>query len=71
MAPVTSLRLTSLDVEETKDTTDAIFVYDGNVMQFHEWESHTSNQVASTKDKADIPETMNLIIEGLRGEAAQ
>eukprot|EP00973_Karenia_brevis_P087377 12114444-Karenia_brevis.AAC.1 len=62
MAPVTSLRLTSLDAEETEDSI-SIFVYDGNVMQFHEWESHTSNQVASTKDKADIPKTMNSIIE--------
>ena len=66
---VASLRYesSSRTVEETKG---GIFVYDGTPGRYSEWVFRTSMRWRSTKID-DKLKTMSMIIEGLRGEAAQ
>ena len=44
-------------------------MYDGSASKFHEWSFRASMRWASAKDD-DKPKMMNIVIEGLRGEAA-
>ena len=54
-------------VEETKG---GVFVYDGTASRFHEWSFRSTMRWRSCKE-ADQQKTMNMVVEGLRGEAAQ
>ena len=54
------------DVEETKG---GMYIYDGSTHNFHEWEFRTEVRWESTK-VVDLKKTMSMIIEALRGEAA-
>ena len=56
----------SKEVEETKG---GMYIYDGSTHNFHEWEFRTEVRWESTKVE-DLKKTMSMIIEALRGEAA-
>ena len=56
----------SKEVEETKG---GVYIYDGSTHNFHEWEFRTEVRWQATKVE-DLKKTMSMIIEALRGEAA-
>ena len=56
----------SKEVEETKG---GVYIYDGSTHNFHEWEFRTEVRWQSTKVE-DLKKTMSMIIDALRGEAA-
>ena len=57
----------SSSVAETKG---GIFVYDGTASRFHEWEFRTTLRIQSSKEE-DLPKQMSMVVDGLRGDAAQ
>ena len=54
-------------IEESKQ---GLFIYDGSADRFHEWEFRVGIRWQATKAE-DKPKTMSMIVESLRGEAAQ
>ena len=46
-----------------------MYIYNGSTHNFHEWEFRTEVRWESTKVE-DLKKTMSMIIEALRGEAA-
>ena len=63
-----SLRYSEHSVVE--ENRSGVFIYDGSAAKFHEWEFRTGMRWSSTKDE-DKAQTMNKIVEALRGDAAQ
>ena len=64
---VASLRFDhSINVEETRG---GVFIYDGTPSRLNEWIFRATMRIKSAEAK-DKPKMMNMVIEGLRGEAA-
>ena len=65
---VTSLRYDPGNtIEESKSGN---YIYDGSASRFHEWSFRAGMRVRCSKEE-DLKKTMSMIVEALRGEAAQ
>ena len=65
---VTSLRYDpGATIEENRSGN---YIYDGSASRFHEWSFRAGMRVRCSKEE-DLRKTMSMIVEALRGEAAQ
>ena len=55
---------------EVNESRNGVFIYDGGAAKYHEWSFRTSMRMSSQKEE-DMPKTMSMIIDALRGDAAQ
>ena len=55
---------------EVNESRSGVFIYDGGAAKYHEWSFRTSMRMSSQKEE-DMPKTMSMIIDALRGDAAQ
>ena len=54
---------------QVEETRGGVFVFDGTASRFHEWSFRSTMRWRSCKEE-DHQKTMNMVGEGLRGEAA-
>ena len=55
---------------EVNESRSGVFIYDGSAAKYHEWSFRTGMRMSSQKEE-DVPNTIPMIIDALRGDAVQ